>query len=263
MDWRTLEGTRVREDRKKRQEESYLRRFRENFADFPEGTILPHEHPDFLVETSRERVGVELTEYHISEPDEGRGSPTRAREGTEDEVLRRAAEQYRSKGLPPMVVNVLWHTNQALDRRRISELATGLADLVQEHLPEPNQSVTINEHRHPAGRYLPEEVASLTIVRRDSISKGSWTPVRAEFVLTITPSELQRTMRSKEAKVLSYRQHCCEVWLLIVARGFEPSTYGDLGPEVEGHRFTSGFDRVFFLQHFDGLVSELHVGRVA
>jgi hypothetical protein len=251
----------VREDRKKRQEETYLRRFRENFAGFPEGTILPNEHPDFLVETSWGRVGIELTEYHISEPDEGRGSPTRAREGTEDEVLRRAAEQYRSKGLPPVVVNVLWHTNQALDRHRLPELATGLADLVQEHLPEPNQSVTINERRHPASRSLPEEVASLHVIRRDSISKGSWTPVRAAFVPTITPSDLRRTVRSKEAKVLSYRQHCREVWLLIVARGFEPSTYGDLGPEVENHVFETSFDRVFFLHHFDGTVTELRVRR--
>ena len=47
--------------------------------------------------------------------------------------------------------------------------------------------------------------------------------------------------------------------LLIVARGFEPSTFGDLGPEVEGHRFESDFDRVFFLHHANEYVAELHV----
>ena len=244
---------------KKAREETYLRRFRENFAGFPEGTILPSERPDFLVETDRGRLGVELTEYHISEPDEGRSSPTRAREATEDQVLRMAAEQYRSKGLPPVVVNVLWHTNQALDRHRMPELATGLADLVQEHLPEPNQSVTINERRHPARRYLPEEVASLTVIRRESITKGSWTSVRAAFVPTIAPSDLQEILRNKEAKASSYRRHCREVWLLIVARGLEPSTFGDLGPEIKGHQFESSFDRVFLLHHFDGIVTELHV----
>jgi len=82
----------VREDRKKWQEETYLRRFRENFLGFPEGTILPNEHPDFLVETSRGRVGIELTEYHVQESGKRRGSRMRAQEATEDEVLRRAAE---------------------------------------------------------------------------------------------------------------------------------------------------------------------------
>lgn len=253
----------MREDRKKRQEETYLRRFRENFADFPEGTILPNEHPDFLVKTSRGRVGIELTEYHVREPSESRGSPMRAREETEDEVLRRAVDQYRSKGLPPVVVNVLWHPHRALGRRRISELATDLADLVQEHLPETDHSTTIHDHRHPAGRPLPQEVASVTVIRRKSISKDSWTPVRAGFVPTITPLDLQQIMRNKEAKVPSYRQHCQEVWLLIVARGFEPSTFGDLESEIEGYEFQSGFDRIFFLHHFDGSVSELHVRRVA
>jgi hypothetical protein len=204
----------VREDRKKRQEETYLRHFRENFADFPEGTILPNEHPDFLVETSRERVGVELIEYHVRDPSEGRGSPTRAREGTEDEVLRRAAEQYRSyrsKGLPPVAVQVTWHPHRALSRRRISELATDLADLVQENLPKPNQSVTIRRGRKRAGRSLPQEVASLYVLRWKSVSKGSWSSMRAAFVPTIAPPDLQEILRNKEGKVSSYQRHCREV----------------------------------------------------
>ena len=49
------------------------------------------------------------------------------------------------------------------------------------------------------------------------------------------PPELQEIVRKKEAKVLSYRQQCRELWLLIVARGLEPSTFGDLGPEIEGY----------------------------
>jgi hypothetical protein len=250
-----------RPELQKAMERAYLQRFRENFADFPEGAILPNEHPDFLVETRRGHVGIELIEYHVQEPDEGRGSTTRAREGTEDKVLRMAAEQYRSKSLPPVVVSVLWHPHQALDSRRIPELAIDLADLVQENLPEAGRSVTIRDRHHPLRRSLPQEVASLTVVRRNSISKGSWTPVRAAFVPTITPPDLQRIMLSKEAKAPSYLQHCREVWLLIVARGSEPSTFGEIGPEVEGYRFDSGFDRVFFLHYFDGSVSELHVRR--
>jgi hypothetical protein len=83
--------------------------------------------------------------------------------------------------------------------------------------------------------------------------------VRGAFVPTLTSSELQKIMRDKEAKVSTYRRQCREVWLLIVDRGFEPSTFGDLGPEVEGHRFESNFDRVFFLHHANEYVAELHV----
>jgi hypothetical protein len=71
---------------------------------------------------------------------------------------------------------------------------------------------------------------------------------------------VQELISGKEVKLPAYRQHCDEVWLLIVANGFEPSTFCKLDPEVENFQFTTGFDRVFF-QHFDGLVVELNIRR--
>jgi hypothetical protein len=150
-----------RQTLQKAREWEYLQRFRENFADFPEGEVVSSEHPDFLIKTQSRRIGIELTEYHVQEPDEGWGSPMRAREGNP-------------------------------------------------HSPE-----------------------------------------------------LQQIMRTKVAKVPSYRQQCREVWLFIFARGFEPSTFGDLGLEVEGYWFESGFDRVLFLHHADGYVVELRVRPVS
>ncbi len=88
---------------------------------------------------------------------------------------------------------------------------------------------------------------------------SSWTSVRGAFMPTLTPSEFQKILRDKEAKLPTYRLQCRGVWLLIVARGFEPSTFGDLGSEVEGYQFESGFDRVFFLHYADEYVAELHV----
>ena len=165
----------------KARERAYLQRFRENFAEFPEGKVVPSERPDFLIKTQSRWIGIELTEYHLQEPGKDWDSPMQAQEATEDKVLRTASEQNQSKGLPPVAVHALWHPHRAFSRRRIQELAAVLADLVQEHLPELGHRVAIRRHRHPA-------------------------------------------------------------W--------------------QGHRFESGFDRVFFLHYFDGSVSELHVRRV-
>jgi hypothetical protein len=185
----------------------------------------------------------------------------RAQERTEDRVLLMASEQHQSKGLPPVAVYVIWNPHRAFSRRRIQELATVLADLVQEHLPELGHEVAIR--RHPARRSLPEEVGSLTVDRRINFAKNSWTSVRSGFVPTLTPPELQKIMRNKEAKVPSYRQECQEVWLLVVAHGFEPSTFGELGPEEEDHEFETSFNRVFFLHHADEYVTELRVRPVS
>jgi hypothetical protein len=248
-----------RQTLQKAKEWAYLRRFSEKFADFPEGEVVPSEHPDFLIKAQQRWIGIELTEYHVQEPDTGWGSPTRALEGTEDKVLRTSSEQYQSKGLPAVAVHVHWNPHQIFSSRRVQELAADLADLVQENLPEPGHKAAIRHRRHPAWRSLPQAVTSLSIDRRKKFSKNSWTSVRGAFVPTLTPPELQQIVRTKETKVPSYRQQCREVWLLIVARGFEPSTFGDLGLEIEGYWFASGFDRVFFLHHADEYVAELRV----
>jgi hypothetical protein len=196
---------------KKARERAYLERFRENFADFPEGEVVSFEQPDFLIKMQSRRIGIELREYHVQEPDEGWGSPMRAREGKEDKVLRTASKRYQSKGLPTVAVHVHWNSHQVFSSRRVQELAADLADLVQEHLPEPGHEAAIRHRHHPAWLSLPQEVTSLSIDRRINFSKNSWTSVRGAFVPTLTPPELQQIMWTKEAKVPSYRQQCREV----------------------------------------------------
>ncbi len=161
---------------KKARELAYLERFRENFPSFPVGEVVPSEHPDFLVRRPGQWIGIEITEYHVREPDEVRGSSMRAREGTEDKVLRIAVRQHQSKGLPPVAVHTHWNSHQIFRSRRVQELATDLADLVQEYLPEPGHDAALGYRRHPAWRSLPPEVASLSIDRRINFLKTHGRP---------------------------------------------------------------------------------------
>jgi hypothetical protein len=245
----------VKERWKKGREEAHLQRFRENFAGFPDGRVIPHEHPDFLIETHQGAIGIEHNEY-VREPNDISGSPLRARERTEDKVLLTASREHESKGLPPVTVYVHWNPHQGPTRSTMHEFATVLANLVENNLPGERDSVTIR-YPHPQWRYLPQEIASLSVYRRDNILNNFWSSLRGSFVPTLTPTELRKIVQSKEAKVSRYRQGCQEVWLLIVANGFEPSTHCKLAPEVEDHQFHTEFDRAFFFHYFDGFVKEL------
>jgi hypothetical protein len=247
----------VTEAWKKRREEAHLLRFRKNVAGFPRGEVITHEHPDFLVKTHHGRIGIELTEY-VREPDEVGGSAMRAQERTEDRVLLTASRQHQSKGMPPVMVQVFWDLHTGPARSKVRELADALVDLVERNLPEAAHRVIIG-YPHPEWRFLPQEVVTLFIDRRLDLSSNQWTSVRWGLLPTLIPAKLQKIMRKKEAKVPSYRQECQEVWLLIVAHGFEPSTHCKLGPEVEDHEFETGFDRVFFLHHANEYVTELRV----
>ena len=104
---------------------------------------------------------------------------------------------------------------------------------------------------------MPWEVSYLSIRRKRILSKNLWVSTRGAFIPTLTPLDLQNRIEEKEGKLTSYRQKCSQVWLLIVANGLEPSTFGELAPEIEEFSFETSFDRVFFLHHVDELVVEL------
>ncbi len=169
--------------------------------------------------------------------------------------MRLASSRYESRGLPPVWVNVLWSLRD-LDTSRVPELANALADLVEVHLPEEDGEVAIKPP-HPAWLSLPPEVSFLSIRRKKILSRNLWAPARGASVPTLKPLDLQKRIEEKDGKITSYRQKCSQVWLLIVANGFEPSTFGELAPEIEEFSFETNFDRVFFLHHADELVVEL------
>jgi hypothetical protein len=249
-----VRGRRVKELLKKQTEVSHLLRFRQNLPAFPEGMVCVGEAPDFLVNTGHGYVGIEHTQW-FRESDAPGGSRMRARESAEVKVLRFASSRYEARGLPPVWVNILWSLPD-LPTSRIPELANALADIVEVHLPKQDGEVAI-KHPHPGWSSLPPEVSYLSIRRKKFFSKNLWVPTRGAFIPTLAPLDLQKRIRKKEGKVTSYRQKCSQVWLLIVANGFEPSTFGELAPEIEEFPFETSFDRVFFLHHADELMVEL------
>jgi hypothetical protein len=246
----------VKEVLKKETEFRHLRCFQKNLLGFPEGVTCIGEAPDFLVNTPNGYIGIEHTQF-FRESDNPRGSRMRARENTEDKVLRLASTDHESKGLPPVWVNVLWNLDDLpTTSSRVPELASELANSVEDHLPKQDGEVAI-KYPHPAWRSLPQEVSFLSIRRKEIFTRNLWVSTRASFIPTLTPLDLQRRIREKEDKVSSYREQCSQLWLLITANGLEPSTFCELGTEIEDFQFETSFDRVFFLHYADELVVEL------
>ncbi len=255
MNLSVVRGCRVKELRKKQTEVNHLLRFRQNLPDFPNGMICVGEAPDFLVNTGHSYIGIEHTQW-FRESDNPGGSPMRARESAEDKVLRLASSRHEARELPPIWINVLWALQNRPVATRVPELANELADLVELRLPEQGGEVAIR-HPHPAWGSLPPEVSYLSIRRNKVSPKNIWVSTRGSFIPTLTSHDFQTRIEEKEGKITFYRQKCSQVWLLIVANGLEPSTFGELAPEIEEFSFKTSFARVFFLHHVDELVVEL------
>lgn len=238
----------MKEARGKRTEENHLHRFRVNFQEFPAGKLTLAEHPDFLLETSNEIIGIEHTRYI-------RGD-LGAQENVENIALWLASQHYAHRGFPLVEVQVFWNFHEKPSKGTLPQFVPMLSELVARHLPWPGDETTIR-YPHWAWRQLPREIVSLTISRRRVMQKNFWVSVRSGVVPELTPADFYEIIGKKESKLSYYRQNCAQVWLLIVANGFEPSTHCDLAPEIESFRFETNFDRVFFLHYFDGFVVEL------
>jgi hypothetical protein len=239
----------VKESRGKWLENQHVRRFAANFAEFPEGELCASEHPDFLLTTPNRVIGIEHTRYI-------NGDLSRY-ENVENIALRFASQSYERLGPPPVEVHVHWSFHDKVVKRTMQQFVNAFSRFVSTHLPAAGDEVTIR-YPHWAWRHMPPEVDSVTISRRRTMTENFWVPTRGGSVPTLEPANLREIIEKKERKLPTYRQSCAEVWLLIVANGFEPSTHCDLAPEVERVKFKTDFDRVFFLHHFGGFVTELH-----
>lgn len=125
----------MKEARGKKTEENHLRRFRNNFPEFPKGKLTPTEHPDFLLETSDEIIGIEHTRYI-------RGD-LGAKENVENVALWLASQDYEHKGRPPVEVYVQWNFHEKLTKRMMPQFVATFSEFVTRHLPKPDDEVTI------------------------------------------------------------------------------------------------------------------------
>lgn len=247
----------VKDQYKKQAENDQLRRFKEAFASFPRGAIVPNEHPDFIVETEQGNVGVEVTNLY-RDSQGGSGFPLRAEERRQDKILWRAARLYeaKGKGLPFVDVGVYWSFHMAVTKAREQDIAIDLADLVAAHLPSPSDH-TLLAYPHPAWKLLPPEVDHMHVYCPVGLSKNVWGSSRSTAVPKLRAQDIKEAILAKEGKLHSYRRQCSEAWLLIVADGLAPSNHFEWDKEVGELRFDTGFDRVFFLHYANGFVAEL------
>ena len=248
----------MKEDFKKQTETDHVMRFRENFAGFPEGEVTPSESPDFTVDVTGARIGIEIVGLFRNELDR-EGLPRRAREHLQDKTLWEAMRLYEAKEtLHSVQVSVMWSFHEPITKARLGTVASSLAELVATNLPGPDGLVRLG-YPHRVWKSLPKEVDHIFVSQPANLPENAWGSSRGDAVPTLTSDDLQQAMNSKEGKLALYRRNCSEIWLLIVSEGLAPSNNFELSTEVETARFNTGFDRVFYLHYSKGSVEELKV----
>jgi hypothetical protein len=112
---------------KKRIENHYLEEARRSSAIFPPSRIIPHERPDFLLQSDTGVVGIEVTELCQEEP--------RAEGGRLSKVPGKARDRYNLyPNSEPVDVSAAF--SMRADTIPFSELTDSLADFVRNHLSD-------------------------------------------------------------------------------------------------------------------------------
>jgi hypothetical protein len=95
---------------------------------FPSGSVIDSEEPDFLIESEGTILGVELTELYRKAPEVGR--PMQAWEKLAEQVVERACSLHSARGGPVLTVRVEFNLGSRFTKPRKEEVASKLADLV-------------------------------------------------------------------------------------------------------------------------------------
>ncbi len=126
---------------KKDIERYHLELFRETCSDFPSGTIVDTEEPDFLIENGSAAIGIELTKMYQEAPESGR--PMQAWEKLAEALVDEARSIHNLRGGPVLTVRVEFDLGSKFGKARRSQVASKLAELVLANCPDIGDEVKL------------------------------------------------------------------------------------------------------------------------
>lgn len=207
-----------------------------------------------MVEEHGRVIGVELTELYKTSP--AYQLPMQVSESLANRIVQKAQTIYEERGGSALWVSVFFGFHSRLDKKRISELASKLADVVSNINIAPDDYVRV-ENDYLNIKFFPEEIASIQISRRSCITKGLWSVPIATFIPECSSGEVQQAVDKKNLCYPSYRKKCQEAWLLIVHEVSLSSTF-KFSDEVLNHIYNSLFERTFLFGNFSPTFVELN-----
>lgn len=236
---------------KKNWETRYLEKVKSLYPAFPEGTIIPHEEPDFLISNAEDRVGVEMVQYVRGQGKQG--SRSRWHEELHGEIVNLAKARFVAHSAIPLSVRFHWFHHKELKGDDARWLSNELDRLVSNYESiEGNEDVSFE----PDYREKVSDFISYVSIHRKTSGKSVWSNVEVGPA-EASGSELRDLISAKNLKVKSYLRHCTRIWLVIVADGQRISSSGWLNDRDRLLRFESEFDKILYYDEDTTSVFEL------
>ncbi|MDT8409317.1 MAG: hypothetical protein RQ741_06935 [Wenzhouxiangellaceae bacterium] len=242
-------------DAKKQVELRYLNAVRCGIDDFPRGTVIETESPDFLIESPECTIGVEIT--RIFSPAEPNSPQPQSQDNERDLIAERAKAIAVDQSLPPVMVDIYFDSRKLLRKRDRDAIGKALVDIVAANMPAFGDDRSI-ENRHAADPRFPTQVAAMHIWRFKPLTSHLWQTGNGGIVNENFSPYLQWRINCKNGKVSMYRRKCDACWLVIVADWRGPSAFFTISEKMSGNAYTAAFDRVYFVERYSDRVVMLN-----
>lgn len=220
---------------------------------FRSATIVESERPDFIVESKRKRIGIEITEYHQGATNKG----SRAKES--EMVWNQILTQVSTGSNRDHFTGLIFTSSDFPKKAERGELVNELLALAKDAKP-PNSTeqvvVTADNLGHLS---LARYVRKIYLIGTRSARGVKWE--RANSIagsVGFSEAELAQILKSKRERVRGYdRTRFEEIWLLIVAKGTSAASTGDiLKSPVEALAAANqpalseaGFDQIWYFSY--------------
>ena len=222
------------------------------YKDFPVGTIICHEGPDFLINQNAFILGIEVENYIRGQSSEG--SKKRQREMILKNLIDNAKSVFESSCSIPLFASFVWFPDRQPQQTMMKSFAESIAIIIADHIPSEVSALETVEYEElenlPIGDYL----HSIRINRTNKHS--SWVSDGGDFT-EMRIGEIEWLISSKNSKIDQYLLTCDKVWLIIVADGEYISSYVDLTPDIINHPYQSKFERILFYDRVRRMVFQL------
>lgn len=239
---------------KKRSERWALEQFRQLLPSFPPGEVTAGEKPDFTVVLSSGRtLGIELTTLHRDVP--SGQLPPQSQEALRHRAVKRAQDIYDASGSPFLHASVHF-ANVQLTKTDIPSVAERIASIVSCNIPRTGEARTAGPNEENCYQF-PEELHHVATYNLPNATRSFFTAPGSTWVATLQDDDLRRAIDSKERKYDRYRERSDKVWLVISCNGAFMSTWFDGTEHAHAQAFTTRFDRVFLVSHFENRVVEI------
>ncbi|MDE1465565.1 hypothetical protein [Spartinivicinus poritis] len=205
------------------------------------------DKPDFLITTPDGVIGVEHRQ--LFKPDKIMASF----DNYAAYVVAEAQKHSENLGMIPVMVRIGF-TGKAINKMNRDSIASSIAELVKDQLPEKGDFVIITHGLNYKFEF--PQIVDEILISRQHVKKHNWAVGNAVGPVKDSPDFMQEAINKKKPKLDSYLNKCKQCWLLLVADFMKQAQAVKL--TSNNHVFTSPFERTYFLNCTQNTLSRLN-----